>query len=127
MSTSVQSSAPARGRDDRPEIATGGVHLVGSVPLTNPEEVFRTVATSLGDRLRRIPDGETGPRSDWIVWQYPVLSALPQFEVGPPGPDHYRALPKLRVRDGERVEAIRFGSLGYARSEERRVGKECSS
>ena len=30
------------------------------------EEVFRRVAAVLGDRLRRIPDGETGPRSDWI-------------------------------------------------------------
>jgi SAM-dependent methyltransferase len=116
MSTSVQTSTPAQSREESPEVATGGVHLVGSVPLASPEEVFRTVAASLGDRLRRIPDGETGPRSDWIVWQYPVLSALPQFEVGPPGPDHYRALPKLRVRDGERVEEIRFGSLGYAQA-----------
>ena len=40
----------------------------------------------LGDRLRRIPDGETGPRADWIVWQYPVLSSRPQFEVAPPTP-----------------------------------------
>ena len=32
-----------------------------------------------------MPDGETGPRSDWIVWQYPVLSSRPEFEVCPPG------------------------------------------
>src|SRR5215510_8943654 len=93
-----------------------GVHLVGSVPLSSPEEVFRTVAASIGDRLRRIPDGETGPRSDWIVWQYPVLSALPQFEVGPPGPDHYRALPRLRLKVGERAEGVRLESLGYAQA-----------
>jgi len=93
-----------------------GVHLVGSVPLSSPDEVFRTVAASLGDRLRRIPDGETGPRSDWIVWQYPVLSALPQFEVGPPGPDHYRALPRLRLRAGERATGVRLESLGYAQA-----------
>jgi ubiquinone/menaquinone biosynthesis C-methylase UbiE len=91
-----------------------GVHLVGSVPLSSAEEVFRTTAASLGDRLRRIPDGETGPRSDWIIWQYPVLSALPQFEVGPPGEGHYRPLPRLRLRPGERAEEVRFGSLGYA-------------
>jgi len=93
-----------------------GVHLVGSVPLSSPEEVFRTVAASIGDRLRRIPDGETGPRSDWIVWQYPVLSALPQFEVGPPGPDHYRALPRLRLRVGEQAFGVRLESLGYAQA-----------
>src|SRR5881409_1647008 len=28
-----------------------GVHLVGSVPLSSAEEVFRTVSASVGDRL----------------------------------------------------------------------------
>ena len=51
-------------------------------------------AAELGDRVRRIPDGETGPRADWIVWQYPVLSSRPQFEVAPPAPGFYRALPQ---------------------------------
>lgn len=46
-----------------------GVHLVGSVPLANAEEVFRTTSSILGGRLRRIPDGETGVRSNWIGWQ----------------------------------------------------------
>ena len=69
-----------------------GAHLVGSVPLRSAEEVFHTVAGALGDRPRRIPDGETGPRSDWIVWQYPVLSSRPEFEVCPPG-DHPLPLP----------------------------------
>ena len=63
--------------------------------------MFRTVSAGLGDRLRRIPDGETGPRADWIVWQYPVLSSRPQFEVAPPAPGFYRALPQLRLRAGE--------------------------
>src|SRR5437660_10981240 len=91
-----------------------GAHLVGSVPLASAEVVFQTVGAEIGDRLRRVPDGETGPRSDWIVWQYPVLSAQPQFEVGPPGPGHYRALPRLRLRAGERAEDIRLENLGYA-------------
>ncbi len=103
-------------RDSRPSVLPEGVHLVGSIPLASPEEVFRAVTAGLGDRLRRIPDGETGPRSDWIVWQYPVLSARPQFEVGPPGPGHYRALPRLRLKAGERAESIRFENLGYAQA-----------
>jgi SAM-dependent methyltransferase len=90
------------------------VHLVGSVPLASPEEVFRTVAAELGDRLRRVPDGETGPRSDWIVWQYPVLSSRPQFEIAPPDLDHYRPLPRLKLREGENGADLRFSSLGYA-------------
>ena len=91
-----------------------GAHLVGSVPLGSVEEVFRRTAGVLGDRLRRLPDGEPGPRADWILWQYPVFSALPQFEVGPPGADSYRTLPKLRLRDGERAENIVLDNLGFA-------------
>ncbi len=91
-----------------------GAHLVGSVPLGSVEEVFRRTAGVLGDRLRRLPDGEPGPRADWILWQYPVFSALPQFEVGPPGADTYRSLPKLRLRDGERAENIVLDNLGFA-------------
>jgi SAM-dependent methyltransferase len=91
-----------------------GAHLVGSVPLGGVEEVFRRTAEALGDRLRRLPDGEPGPRADWILWQYPVFSALPQFEVGPPGQGTYRTLPKLRLRDGERAADIVLGNLGFA-------------
>jgi hypothetical protein len=91
-----------------------GAHLVGSVPLADAEAVFRTVSAGLGDRLRRVPDGETGPRADWIVWQYPVLSSRPQFEVAPPAPGFYRALPQLRLRAGESGDDLRFESLGYA-------------
>jgi hypothetical protein len=92
-----------------------GVHLVGSVPLGGAEEVFRRVAAVLGDRLRRIPDGETGPRSDWIGWQYPVFSSRPQFERGRPGASSsYRALPQLRLRSGVAADGVGFDELGYA-------------
>jgi hypothetical protein len=92
-----------------------GVHLVGSVPLGSAEEVFRRVAAVLGDRLRRIPDGETGPRSDWIGWQYPVFSSRPQFEPGVPGASSfYRALPQLRLRSGVAADGLGFDELGYA-------------
>src|SRR5215213_1572247 len=102
--------------DDGKGIATGGVLLVGSVPLGRADEVFRLAATELGDRLAQVPDGETGPRSDWIVWQYPVLSSRPEFEVCPPGDDPHRALPRLRVRDGESATSVRFDDLGYAQA-----------
>jgi SAM-dependent methyltransferase len=96
--------------------ATGGVLLVGSVPLGSAAAVFQTMSTELGDRLDRIPDGETGPRSDWIVWQYPVLSSRPEFEVCPPGDDPHRSLPRLRVRDGESLDTLGFDDLGYAQA-----------
>ena len=92
-----------------------GVHLVGSVPLGGAEEVFRRVAAVLGDRLRRIPDGETGPRSDWIGWQYPVFSSQPQFQpASPGGSSSYRALPQLRLRSGVAADGVGFDELGYA-------------
>ena len=92
-----------------------GVHLVGSVPLGSAEEVFRRVAAVLGDRLRRIPDGETGPRSDWIGWQYPVFSSQPQFQPASPGASSsYRALPQLRLRSGVAADGVGFDELGYA-------------
>jgi ubiquinone/menaquinone biosynthesis C-methylase UbiE len=97
-----------------PDLVASGVHLVGSVPLASPEAVFRAVAGALGDRVRRIPDGETGPRSDWIVWQLPVFTTQRQLEVVPPGPDSWRPLPRVRLAEGARAESIAFGALGYA-------------
>ena len=102
------------GPDELAPRAPVGAHLVGSVPLSEVETVFVVTARALGDRLRRLPDGEPGTRADWILWQYPVFSALAQFEVGPPGADSYRTLPKLRLRDGERAENIVLGRLGFA-------------
>ena len=91
-----------------------GAHLVGSVPLASAEAVFQTVAAEIGDRLRRIPDGETGPRSDWIVWQLPVFTSQPQLEVVPPGPDSWRPLPRVRLGEGVRPDRVVFEALGYA-------------
>jgi ubiquinone/menaquinone biosynthesis C-methylase UbiE len=95
-----------------------GAHLVGSIPLASAEDVFRTVSDALGDRLRRLPDGETGARADWIVWQYAVLSARPEFEIAPPTADFYRALPRLKLREGVEASSLRLGSLGYAEAAE---------
>ena len=56
------------------------VHLVGSVPLANAHEVFVTVSAALGPRLLRIPDGETGERTDWIAHLEPVFANHPALE-----------------------------------------------
>ena len=95
-------------------LSASGAHLVGSVPLASAEAVFRTIAAEIGDRVRRIPDGETGPRSDWIVWQLPVFTTPRHLEVVPPGPDSWRPLPRVRLADGARPESVTFGALGYA-------------
>ena len=48
-------------------MAGRAVHLVGSIPLENADAVFRAVGERLGDRVARIPDGETGVRANWIA------------------------------------------------------------
>jgi hypothetical protein len=90
-----------------------GVHLVGSVPLRDAETVFRRVSGALGDRVRRMPDGETGERSEWIAWQYPVFRRSPLFE---PAQDEGDGFAPLRLRPGAPVEDLEFGELGYARA-----------
>jgi hypothetical protein len=99
-----------------------GAHLVGSVPLADAEAVFRAAVAALGDRLRRVPDGETAERINWIEWQFPRMSSMPFFEVIPPDPKAYRPSPALRLRPGVREEQISFEKLGYAEAARRSYG-----
>ena len=55
------------------------IHLVGSVPLANAAAVFETVSAALGPRIKRLPDGETGERGDWITWLEPAFANNPAF------------------------------------------------
>jgi hypothetical protein len=87
------------------------VQLVGSVPLANAEEVFRTASRWLGKRLRRLPDGETGDRTQWIVWQFPILSRHPGLQMVPPQ-DNYSPQPRLRIRHPS--APLVLDSIGYA-------------
>ncbi len=93
------------------------VHLVGSVPLRNAREVFSTVSGVLGSRLKRIPDGETGERSDWITWLEPAFSENPAleksdelFRVHATGTARIR----YRLRPGKSANDVRFDNLFYA-------------
>lgn len=56
-----------------------GVHLVGSVPLPDTETVFTQCCAQLPNRLRRIPDGETGVRNYFTYWQFERFNAAPQL------------------------------------------------
>jgi hypothetical protein len=91
-----------------------GVHLVGSLPLQSAEEVFSTASSILGERLRRVPDGETGERLGWIGWQFQVLAEHPAFEVIPPDPNSYPPLPKVKLRSEVSADDLTFNKLGYA-------------
>jgi hypothetical protein len=91
-----------------------GVHLVGSIPLGDAEDVFRAASTILGGRLRRIPDGETGERINWIGWQARFIGSNPHFERIPPDPNSYAPLPRFKLRAPLSSGELSFERLGYA-------------
>ncbi|KAM0796790.1 hypothetical protein BDR22DRAFT_899967 [Usnea florida] len=45
------------------------VHLVGSLPFESAEQVFINSTQALPGRLLSIPDGETGTRYHFVLWQ----------------------------------------------------------
>ena len=91
------------------------VHFVGTIGLDSVEEVFETTGKMLGANMLRCPDGETGGRRQWVMWQYPFLRSSPYLE-----PDLNQLIPqpavcRLRLANGVKPEHIQFGELGYAR------------
>jgi methionine synthase II (cobalamin-independent) len=91
-------------------------HLVGSVGLGTVEEVFEVVGATLGQHLRRIPDGEVGGRRMWISWQYPVLRT--QFFLRPDPSGAVRPtnrFPMLSLNPEATEADVKIGELGYAR------------
>ncbi len=96
-----------------------GAHLVGSLPLADADAVFRAAAETLGDRLRTIPDGETGERTIWIQWQAGVFAEHPDLEVNPVPEGQYAPFDQYRLRAGADPAHLRFERLGYAEQAER--------
>lgn len=45
------------------------VHFNGSVNLRDAETVMREITLRIPAGLRRIPDGETGDRGNWVFFQ----------------------------------------------------------
>jgi hypothetical protein len=96
-----------------------GALLVGSVPLADSAAVFRASSELLGRHLKRIPDGETGERKQWVAWQYPLLKSLDFVEEVPTQVratlDYLPPRGPWRVKAGVRQNDVAFPPLGYAR------------
>jgi len=99
-----------------------GLQLIGSVAMANAESVFRAVAGELGPWLKRLPDGETGPRKYWILWQRAMLREHPAMEIDPTVPPLrfvqwdgklVREIPGLRFKPSVDPVAVVFDT-GYA-------------
>src|SRR5262245_58102804 len=104
------------GRNVMTETLPERVHLVGSIGLDSVEEVFRTVGTVLGRRLKRVPDGEPGSRRLWISFQYPFLRSSPFLRPDPSGAVRKTSgFPLLCLGEGVSPAELSFDELGYAR------------
>ncbi|MDA1323283.1 MAG: hypothetical protein O3C34_00925 [Proteobacteria bacterium] len=91
--------------------------LIGSIPLKSADDVFSAVGCELDGLIHRIPDGESGDRTDWVQWQSSVFGRIPFVEriddsSGPSG--QRQKGPQYRVRSGFPTAAVQFGPLGYA-------------
>lgn len=94
---------------------TRPVHLVGSVPLADSEEVLRTVSAHLGGDVLRIPDGETGVRTRWNSWTAPTYERTPGLELVPAPEGSYTPWPQARLAvDPEQLVLERIGFADYA-------------
>ena len=90
--------------------------IVGSFAAPTGEDAMRTMASALGDRALRVPDGETGDRTQWIRWQVFAFRDNPAFMLDPhlKGSDYQTDF--YTLRPGQSVEALKFAPLGYADS-----------
>lgn len=98
------------------KIEPRGCHLVGSINFDDVETTLRTAAEHLGDRLKRIPDGEVGERFHWIVFQADRLGRAAGVErVGDtPIPLRMLDMRQVRLADGVRASELELPPLGYA-------------
>jgi hypothetical protein len=88
--------------------------LVGSVPLSSSEEVFREVSARIGGSINRVPDGETGRRAAWTAWQGDVVERTKGVVRTGERDLHGIAYPTYGLLPGIPARDIRFENLGYA-------------
>jgi hypothetical protein len=97
-------------------------HFVGSIPLNSSEEVFCSICDALGNHVKRIPDGETGERTNWIFFQRKMLanhpamepdSSIPKFQFKQWDGKVIREVELLKIRDNIDLEELIF-PIGYS-------------
>jgi hypothetical protein len=88
--------------------------LCGSIPLADADAVFDTIAETLGDRLERVPDGETGVRTNWIAWQGPVFARQAALMPTAERERSYQLRPPRTLKPGASAADLDFRPLGFA-------------
>lgn len=98
-------------------MANRNIYLVGSAPFRDETEMFETVSAAFGDRLRWIPDGETGDRLDWVTWLEPVFAnsaALYKSDEIFKLHDSAGGFRRYALRPGHKASEVTFDNLFYA-------------
>jgi hypothetical protein len=87
--------------------------LVGSIPAPDTHEAVKLALTQLGPTLMCIPDGETGPRSQWVASIIAELRNHPAVVLQHDGQwSDYNDRPRYRVRRGATLDPDLL-RLGY--------------
>jgi hypothetical protein len=91
-------------------------HFPGSFPLSSAEEVFAWAGRTLGDAVRRVPDGETEPaRRAWSP-HVPWFERNPTLDRAPDVDFYGESLKQWKLRPGiEPVFDERFDFADWAR------------
>jgi hypothetical protein len=93
------------------------VHFNGSVNLADAESVMREIVSRVPSGLRRVPDGETEDRGNWIFFQMQKFLQSPSLVAARPpeaAQGDYAQVPQLRLADGVDPAQMRWPDLGYA-------------
>ena len=88
------------------------LHFVGSLPYDCCEDAFRNVSREVGGYLRRMPDGETGERIKWIVFQQRMLQQHAALEMD-------TSIPPLPVKQGDGTVIVRSSASASSRTSTR--------
>lgn len=94
-----------------------GVHFNGGVNLADAETVMREIAARVPSGVRRIPDGETGDRQQWIAFQLQRFWKTPGLEQAgaqDAPAEGYEQMPKVRLAAGVDADDLAWPDLGYA-------------
>jgi hypothetical protein len=93
------------------------VHFNGSVNLADAGSVMREIIARVPSGVRRVPDGETGDRGNWIFFQMQKFLQSPALVPARPldaAAGDYEQMPQLRLADGVDPADMRWPDPGYA-------------
>lgn len=93
-----------------------GVHFNGSVNLPDAESVMREISARIPAGVRRMTEGETGDRGNWVFFQREKFAGMPEFKdlpVPETGGD-YETIPLLGLAADVSPEDVNWPDIGYA-------------